>query len=267
MSRLTYLAAIALASSLAPGAPLRAQMPQAGTADTTGTSPAEAPALVTAANAARLEPGKWTYVARLMGSSAPSRLGFRTLELRDTTYRGAPAWMLVDSRQLATVTLGDTLYLAKSDLTPLRRVMHTPGSDVTTEFARDSIRATFSGETGDGYAALAEVPGVLANLYLLERLVAVSPVGPTWKGSASLAALGRDESGIVPLVMRTTGEESLLVPDGRFDCWIVTLDVGRGSQRMWVRKSDGVMLKERIPVVGMANAELELLLAEHGVSR
>lgn len=266
MSRLTKLAAVALFCSLVPAAPLRAQMSPGGS-DSTRPSGARAPAMVTAANAARLEPGKWTYVVRLMGSSAPNRLGFRTLELRDTTYRGAPAWMLVDSRQLATVTLGDTLYLAKTDLAPLRRVMHTPGSDVTTEFAGDSIRATFSGDEGEGHAALAEGPGLLGNLYLLERLVAVSPVGPTWRGSASLAALGRDESGIVPLVMHTTGEESLLVPDGRFDCWIVTLDVGKGSQRMWVRKSDGVVLKERIPVVGMANAELELLLAEHGVSR
>lgn len=264
LARFAAAAALVQPLVLAPSAGAQgAAAPGAGGPAAAGA----APAMVTAANAARLKPGRWTYVTRLMGAGPPNRLGFRTLELREATYGGAPAWRLVDSRQLATVTLADTLYLSRSDLTPLHRAMHAPGSDATTDFARDSIRATFGGEEGEAHAALAAEPRVLANLYLLEALVAVSPLDAAWRGSARLAAIGRDGAGIVPIVLRTTGEERVPIPDGPADCWVLSLDVGKGGQRLWVRKSDGVVVKERIPVMGMANTELELLLAEHGVQK
>jgi hypothetical protein len=223
--------------------------------------------MVTRANAARLKAGKWTYVTRLMSAGPPTRLGFRTLELREDSYHGVPAWRLVDSRQLATVTLADTLFLSRSDLTPLHHVMHAPGSDVTTDFGADSIRATFTGEQGAAREAIAAEPSVLASLYLLEALVGVAPLDSSWRGGARLAAIGRDGAGIVPVVLHTTGQERVLIPDGPADCWVLSLQVGKGGQRLWVRKSDGVVVKERIPVVGMGNTELELLLAEHGVEK
>lgn len=234
-------------------------------ADSAAASPAAA-AMVTPANAARLKAGKWTYVTRLMGDGPPSRLGFRTLELREASWGGTPAWMLIDSRQLATVTLADTVYLAKQDLAPLHRAAHAPGTDAVTEFGRDSIRATFSGDDGAAHVALAAAPTVvLANLYLVEPLLAVVPLDTAWRGSAQLAAIARDGSGVIPVQLRTTGAEKVLTPDGLFDAWMLTMDIGKGSERLWVRKSDGVVLKERLPVLGEANAEIELLLAQHGV--
>jgi 2-keto-3-deoxy-galactonokinase len=43
------------------------------------------------------------------------------------------------------------------------------------------------------------------------------------------------------------------------------VDIGTGRQRLWVRKTDGVVVKERVPVVGMESTEVENLLAQHGV--
>ena len=43
--------------------------------------------------------------------------------------------------------------------------------------------------------------------------------------------------------------------------------MGRSTERLWVRKSDGVVVRERLPVVGMDGAEVELLLAQRGVVR
>jgi hypothetical protein len=59
-----------------------------------------------------------------------------------------------------------------------------------------------------------------------------------------------------------TGETQLLVPDGTFDCWTLTLQVGETQEHLWVRKSDKVLIKMDTPVSGIAAAKVELLLAQ-----
>ena len=56
------------------------------------------------------------------------------------------------------------------------------------------------------------------------------------------------------------------MPDGRFDCWVVSLQLARAKEQLWVRKCDGVTLREELPVIGMAGASVELLLALDGVA-
>ncbi|MBX6333326.1 MAG: hypothetical protein IRY91_15880, partial [Gemmatimonadaceae bacterium] len=215
--------------------------------------------LLTPERAAQLRARKWIYVTRLMGNGPPSRLGFRTLELSEASWHGTPAWLLVDSRQLATVTLAESLYVARNDLSPLYRVLHAPGSDVSATYGADSIRTAFDDSTGHTVVAMASAPAVLGNMYLLELLIGGAPLHVGWAGRADWAVASREQSSIVPVTMRVTGDETVLAPDGSFDCWLVEMAVGRSTERLWVRKSDGVVVRERLPVVGMAGAEIELL--------
>jgi hypothetical protein len=55
------------------------------------------------------------------------------------------------------------------------------------------------------------------------------------------------------------------VPDGLFDAWVLTLALGKSEERLWVRKSDGVVLREELPVAGMAGARVQMLLGLNGV--
>ena len=114
---------------------------------------------------------------------------------------------------------------------------------------------------------MASAPAVLGNMYLLELLIGGAPLHVGWAGRADWAAASCEQSSIVPVTMRVTGEETVLAPDGSFDCWVVELAVGRSTERLWVRKSDGVVVRERLPVLGMDGAEIELLLAQRGVVR
>lgn len=228
--------------------------------------PAVSPSLLARANADRLRAGKITYAVRLMGTGLPHRLGFRTLELTESTYEGSPAWLLVDAREMATVTLAESLYVTRTDLAPLHRVSHATGNDVSAEYGSDSIRVDFAGSDGEARVAMANEPGLLANLYLVELLIGASPVDSNWSATARLAAVGRDGKGIVPIEAHTVGREQVAAPDGEFDCWVVLVSMGQSEQRYWVRASDGVVIKQRIPVIGMPG-ELELLLAERGVER
>lgn len=235
----------------------------AGAQSSTATSALAGPAVV-----ARLKPMKWLYVISLVtGESTPQRIGFRTLSLTDTTYRGTPAWLVIDARQMHTVSYAESLYVARADLRPLYRIEHTPTGQTVSRYSTDSIRTMFDDDSGRVSVAMANEPGALATLYLVEGLVAASSLGPNWSASATLTAVDKHDSGVVPLTLRTVGDERIAVPDGLFDAWVVSLRLGKGQETFWVRKSDGVVLKEHLPVVGMAGASVELLLGLDGVQR
>jgi hypothetical protein len=254
--RVATLAALVTPATLMAQAQVRA-----------ASAPGAIPPLLSSAAASRLKPVKWTYMTRLMTGGPPQALGIRTLELVPTTYKGAPAWLVIDTRQLATVTLAESLYVSHADLEPLHRAAHAPRSDLVAEYARDSIHTTFGGERGNASVAMANEPGLLANTYLLELVVGATPLGADWRASARLAAVSPQESGVIPIETHTVGEETVVLPDGSFDCWVVAMDAGASRQKFWVRKSDGVVVKERIPVIGMPDAQLELLLAEGGARK
>ncbi|HEX5409781.1 MAG TPA: hypothetical protein VFW89_08440 [Gemmatimonadaceae bacterium] len=251
--RLTGLAAAAVLS-----------VPGAGIAQA-GSAPADAQPIVSPAIAARLTPGKRVYVTRLMSDGAPQPLGLRTIEVRAATYHGTDAWSIVDTRQLQAATLAETLYVARSDLTPLHRAAHFPGQDIDATFASDSIRTTFAGDSGTKVVAIRNERGIVASLYLLQFLVGLNQVHVGWHGSARLPAVSPGEGGVVSVNLSTIGEETVRAPDGDFPCWVVAVDIGKGRQRLWVRKTDGVVVKERVPVIGMEATEVENLLAQHGV--
>ncbi len=226
----------------------------------------KASALTAPAVVSRLKPMKWLYVISLRtGEGTPQRIGFRTLSLTDTTYDGAPAWLVIDARQMQTVSYAESLYVARGDLRPLYRIEHTPDGQVVSRFSADSIRTVFDDDSGHVADAMATVPGALPTLYLVEGLVAASSLGPSWAAAAHVTVISRQHSGVEPFELRTVGQERIGVPDGVFDAWVVSLRLGKSEEQLWVRKSDGVVLREQLPVLGMAGAKLELLLGLNGV--
>ena len=226
----------------------------------------EAPPLVTPALAARVAPIKWTYVTTLaMGEGTPQRIGFRTLTVADAMFQGAPAWLVIDSRQMHTVTYAESLFVSKRDLSPMVQVRHTPTGTVVSRYAADSVRTTFDDDSAHGTVAMPNQPGLLANLYLLEALLGADSLHAGWATSAHLAAITPQQSGVVPLDTRVVGEEKTMIPDGAFDAWVVALQIGSSQEKIWVRKSDGVVIKEELPVVGMGGATVQVILGLHGV--
>ncbi|HKV50527.1 MAG TPA: hypothetical protein VJO52_04935 [Gemmatimonadaceae bacterium] len=238
----------------------------AGASAQSAAGAAEAPSLAAANVVSRLKPMKWLYVISLQtGEGTPQRIGFRTLSLTDATYDGASAWLVIDSRRMHTVTLAESVYVARADLHPLYRVEHVPDGETVSRFAADSIRTVFDGDSGRMAVAMQSAPGALGTLYLIEGLLAASSLGPTWAATARMTAIDRQESGVVSLSLRTVGQEKIDVPDGLFDTWVVSLQLGKSEEKLWVRKSDGVVLREELPVIGMGGAKLELLMGLNGV--
>lgn len=226
-------------------------------------TPASANPALVAPSAASLKPSKRIYVARLFSEGQAHKLGWRTLELSESTYDGKPAWLLLESRQVNTVLLTDSLFVAKMTLEPVHRVVLTADQEITTHYTRDSILTTFGGDSGGGVkVSMKNEPNLVGNIYWIEPLLASVPFAPGWKGSATTIFVGPHDQAHVVMDLWVTGQDSLLVPDGTYDCWTVTLQVGETQEHLWVRKSDKVMLKMDTPVAGIAAAKVELLLAQ-----
>jgi len=212
--------------------------------------------------AAEVAPSKHVYVARIFSEGQAHRLGFRSLELSDATYKGANAWLLMESRTMGTVVLAESLFVSKSTGAPLYRVAHTPDSQIDTHYTPDSVVTTFSGDSGDVRVSLPDEAGLVGNIYWLEPVLATLPLANGWKGNATTLFVGPHDHARVVMQMEIVGQDSVQVPDGTFDCWMMNLQVGDTQEHLWIRKSDRVLIKQDTPVAGIAGAKVQLLLAE-----
>jgi len=67
-----------------------------------------------------------------------------------------------------------------------------------------------------------------------------------WRGSVSLLGWAvRPEDVFVPAELRVEGEETVVVPAGRFDCWRLSIGFAGRKIDYWVRKTDGVAVRLR----------------------
>lgn len=240
------------ASGAAPAAPAASGSTQASTAVP----------LVTPANAT-LKPSKLVYVARLFSEGQAHKLGFRTLELSEASYEGQRVWLLAESRKVNTMELAESLYVSKVSLEPVHRVVHTADMDITTQYTRDSILTKFEGDSGgDTRVAVPNERNLVGNIYWIEPLLASLPLAQGWQGNATTVFVGPHDHARVMMHLAVIGQDSVLAPDGNFDCWKLALQVGETEEHLWVRKADGVLIKEETPVAGIAAAKVELLIAQ-----
>ena len=235
----------------------------AGDAAAARTVPASSnPVLVSPENV-MLKPSRITYVARLFSEGQAHKLGFRTLALSDAVYDGAHVWLLAESRKVNTVELAESLYVSKATLEPVHRVVHTADMDITTNYTRDSVLTSFEGDSGGGVrVALPNERNLVGNIYWIEPLLASVPLASGWKGSATTLFVGPRDHARVVMNLAVIGQDSVLAPDGNFDCWKLALQVGETEEHLWVRKSDRVVIKQDTPVAGIAAAKVELLIAQ-----
>ena len=247
-------------TAVAPAADGKAPAPVTASPAAT-TASAVAPLVIPAS--VTLKPSRITYLARLFSDGQAHKLGWRTLELSEATYDGQRVWLLAESRKVNTVELAESLYVSKVSLEPVHRVVHTADMDITTHYTRDSILTSFAGDSGGGVrVALPNERNLVGNIYWIEPLLASLPLGPGWKGSATTVFVGPHDHARVVMQLAVIGQDSVLAPDGNFDCWKVALRVGETEEHLWVRKADRVMIKEDTPVAGIAAAKVELLIGE-----
>lgn len=209
--------------------------------------------LVEEVDGTRLEPGRWTYeINRITDGLVSSHQGTQTISIAATTFAGATAWQLVEMRYMRFArSVSDTLLISQRRLKPLHRAWAV-GRRRGTQIYRTDSAVTNSiwlspGGVEEPYRYSSALPAngapVAAGEQHLQLLLRAVPLTESWQ--ASIARI--DWDGFHDFMV--VGEESITVPAGTFDCWIVQFTVQReeGWRRelrtWWVSKDKQWLIK------------------------
>ncbi|MFN2601482.1 MAG: hypothetical protein ABR582_01865 [Gemmatimonadaceae bacterium] len=184
------------------------------------------------------------------------------LQITPDVLDNVPVWRVTTISQNMSeaqrYVSSDTVYVNRSDLAVARRSIHVaPYSryariNVQQVFRRDSVlgRMTTDGpSTGAGRSISRALPKSFQP-YVADQLGPVFlmavPLDRTWRGSVSLLGWAvRPEDLFVPVELRVEGEDSIVVPAGRFDCWRLSIRFSGRRLDYWVRKSDRLAVRVR----------------------
>ncbi|HYD51904.1 MAG TPA: hypothetical protein VEA99_04730 [Gemmatimonadaceae bacterium] len=245
------VAAIALAALL----PLRA----AGAQDT--TLPATVPAARPALDGARLSPERRVYQLTVLRGGLPTTVGERTVTVRDASHGGLPAWSIVELRRVAAATSVDSAIVARGDLAPLHWEGTVAGARLVAGVSRDTLYGVVASPAARRSIAAGGVGGAVLNAAMLEVMLPLMPLQVGWSAPLALVVVDAAGARVVPAQLVVEREESVQVPAGRFDCWVVTLRVMRATRTLWVSR-DGrgvVRSEERMPDIDGAVLEQALV--------
>jgi hypothetical protein len=217
----------------------------------------------------RLRAMSLTFNRRIIDSTTGGMKDWGSLDLRVSPGAAGQGWTVISAwRDIAHVTdmenariWAETLAVADSSLRPIRRLVHVAPY---RRWAGISIHQFFRGDSVVGQMSLdqdatrREIRGELGAIG--DRLIASDPLAPLWlmgvplvQGSVVDArVLGWfvvPNKDLTPIRLAVIGSERIVTPAGTFDCWKMTVTVGRDSHLHWVRKSDhlGVLTRRRLP--------------------
>jgi hypothetical protein len=69
-------------------------------------------------------------------------------------------------------------------------------------------------------------------------------------------------SAMAPATLAVEGEEHVAVPTGEYDCWVVSLETERGSERLWVAKQGQLVVRAEQVLPQLGGATLQRTLVQ-----
>ncbi|HKO15026.1 MAG TPA: hypothetical protein VJU87_02250 [Gemmatimonadaceae bacterium] len=241
----------------------RAQtLPAAGPPSPPAPAPADSAPHRLPVDTSRMHPVHLVYALNVTQDSTARPLGELRVDVDESTYAGAPAWLLTRAGQRGVQAIVESLYVARADLRPLHWSAAQGLARLAVEFTGDSIFGAMTSPLGKRNIVLAGRRDLLASAGAVDAMLATLPLVPGWHDSASVMVVDPGGSTIAPATLVVEGEELVTAPAGSFDCWIVSLATERGTERLWVRKTDGVVVRseQRLPQLPGGGAVLERVL-------
>jgi len=222
----------------------------------------------------RLAPGTWVYeYSDIIDGIQRSLQVVQTERIERASYAGIPAWRSIVERHARWGTVSvDSLFVTANDLTPLYQATHTHSvrrpephliqrrtflaGRVVGEFpvaASEERRTIDYAYQRSGSLAVAD----FSHLLLIVRTLLLSR---QWTGV--VGAFGLDDRRERSVGLRVTGDETVTVPAGTFDCWILSLAGPRGDIRtLWVDKEHGHVVRMQLDS-NAADVEREAVLVK-----
>ena len=185
-------------------------------------------------------------------------LGLRTVVITETSFAGSPAWLIAESRTGTAVQTTDSLYLARSDLSPSRWLATNGKSQLASSFSRDSMFVAIQTYQGRSSVVTPLPAGALLTAGMVDRIVELLPLEIGFRTGATVVLFEMGAPRAVPAELRVDAEETLMLPDRTAICWVVLLRAGALEERLWVAKDSMRVVKtEQVTGAGVLTAVLQ----------
>lgn len=208
---------------------------------------------------ARLKPATFVYAMTQTRDTLTIPLGERTVSVSVAMYANAPAFQLLETRT-GLVPSSDTLFAAPTDLHPMHWGAAIGPAHLAAEFSGDTIFGGTEGPPGRNSFVLTPPGSVMASAAMFETALRLLPLQLGWRDSTSVLSITLAGAQTLPAILGVTAQDSVQVPAGRFDCWVV-LATTRGAQATyWVTKTDPVVVRVTLVPGGPLGGEVDYVL-------
>lgn len=209
-------------------------------------------------NGMLLRAGSLVYQLSSRRDTLLTPLGQRTVVVTEATFAGAPSWLIAESRTGTAVSTTDSLYLARSDLSPGRWLATNGKAQLAASFSRDSMFVAMQSYQGRSSVVTALPAGALLTAGMVERIVELLPLEVGFRTGATIVLFEMGTPRTIPAELRVDGQEPLVLADRAVDCWVVVLRAGTLEERLWVtRDSPRVVKTEQVTAGGLLTAVLQ----------
>ena len=210
-------------------------------------------------------PGQYTYETTLERNAGTTVLGTRTVGVSQTTYAGAPAWLLLETRSGDGIPATDSLFAGIVDLHPIHWSSTLGGARLAAEFRGDTVFGATSAPSGRRSMVAAIPSGTMISSAMLETVLRLLPLQTGWEDSTGTLSISLNGNVVLPTRLSVIGEDRVRVPAGTFDCWVVGVHADPGRGLYWVTKTDPIVVRSVLDVPAMGGAQLVSTLT--GTSR
>ena len=209
-------------------------------------------------NGLLLRPGTLVYRLSSRRDTLVTPLGQRTVVVVETTFAGAPSWLIAESRTGTPVVTTDSLFLARADLSPTRWVATNGSAQLASSFSRDSMFVAMQSYQGRSSVVTPLPAGALLTAGMVERIVELLPLSVGFRAGATILLFEMGTPRAIPAELRVDGGEPVTLADRTVDCWVVTLRAGSLQERLWVSKEAPRVVKtEQTTGLGVLTATLQ----------
>jgi hypothetical protein len=208
-------------------------------------------------DASTLHPRQFVYTATLERDAVSTNLGTRTFTVSQAMYGGLPTWLLVETRTDNGIPATDSLYAGLLALKPIHWAATLGTSRLAAEFRGDTVYGATSAPAG-GRSIVTVVPrGTVVSAAMLQTVLRLLPLQSNWEDSsmATLSVTPASDT-VVPTRISVVGDESVQVPAGTFDCWVVAVHADAARGLYWVSKTDPMVVRSVLDVPSMNGAQL-----------
>ena len=209
-------------------------------------------------NGLLLRPGTLVYQLASRRDTLVTPLGQRTVVVVETTFAGAPSWLIAESRTGTPVVTSDSLFLARADLSPTRWVARNGSAQLASSFGRDSMFVAMQSYQGRASVVTPLPRGALLTPGMVDRVVELLPLAIGFRVGATILLFEMGTPRAIPAELRVDGSESVSLAGRTVECWVVTLRAGALEERLWVSKEAPRVVKtEQATGLGVLTAVLQ----------